>query len=107
VSPRLLFRTVAVLEACSWVGLLIGMYLKRVAETTDVGVQVMGPIHGVAFILYVGVTLVVSREAGWSKGRVVLGLVSSIPPLMTVWFDRWAERRDLLPDAWQRTASDA
>jgi integral membrane protein len=66
-------------------------------------VQIMGPIHGVAFVAYVIVTLLVASEAGWSRTQVALGLVSSIPPLMTVWFDRWAERRDLLPAAWRRT----
>lgn len=103
MSPLKLFRIAAVLEACSWVGLLVGMYLKHVAGTTDVGVQVMGPVHGIAFVSYVIVTLVVSGEAGWSRKQLALGLVSSIPPLMTVWFDRWAERRDLLPAAWRRT----
>jgi integral membrane protein len=107
VSPRLLFRTVAVLEGCSWIGLLIGMYLKHVAETTDLGVQIMGPIHGCAFVLYVAVTLAVARQGGWSPARVVLGLISSVPPLMTVWFDRWAEKREMLPDAWQGSTSGA
>lgn len=104
MSPLKLFRIAAVVEACSWAGLLVGMYLKRVAETTDVGVQVMGPIHGVAFIAYVIVALVVSGEAGWTKRQTALALVSSIPPLMTVWFDRWAEKRGLLPASWRKTA---
>lgn len=102
MSPLKLFRIVAVAEACSWVGLLIGMYFKRIAETTDVGVQVMGPIHGVAFIAYVIATLVVGSEAGWTKRQLALGLLASIPPLATVWFDRWAEKRNLLPAAWAR-----
>lgn len=107
MSPLKLFRIAAVAEACSWAGLLVGMYLKRVAETTDLGVQIMGPIHGVAFVGYVIVTLVVSGEAGWTRRQLALGLFSSIPPLMTVWFDRWAERRGLLPVAWRRTADGA
>lgn len=103
VSPLKLFRTVAVVEACSWLGLLVGMFLKHVAETTEAGVQIMGPIHGAAFVAYVIVTLVVAGEAGWSKKQLLLGLIASIPPLATVWFDRWAERRALLPAAWSRT----
>jgi integral membrane protein len=102
VSPLKLFRIAAVAEACSWAGLLVGMFLKHIAGTTEVGVQIMGPIHGAAFVAYLIVSLVVSGEAGWSRKQLALALVSSVPPLMTVWFERWAERRDLLPAAWRR-----
>ena len=40
-------------EALSWVGLLIGMYLKYVPRTTELGVHVFGPIHGAVFVAYV------------------------------------------------------
>ena len=83
MTPRtavLLFRAVAIAEALTWVGLLAGMYVKYVPETSEVGVQVFGPIHGAVFVLYVAVTLLTARRlrgspgscgtAGWS-GRPV------------------------------------
>ncbi len=100
MSPLLVFRVVAVTEALSWVGLLTGMFFKYVVDAGEVGVHVFGPIHGAAFVAYVAVTIAVAVSARWSLGRLVLGLVSSVPPLMTLWFDRYAERRDLLPDTW-------
>lgn len=103
MSPLKLFRIVAMLEACSWAGLVVSIYLKHVTRTTDLGVHVMGPIHGVAFIAYMVVTLLISQEAGWSTRQRALGLISGVPPLMTVWFDRWAEKHRLIPLAWTGT----
>ena len=91
------FRIVAVAEALSWIGLLIGMYVKYVPETTELGVKIFGPIHGGIFVAYVVVTLVASRALRWSTRTTVLALVCSIPPLATVWFERLATRNDKLP----------
>ena len=91
------FRIVAVAEALTWVGLLIGMYVKYVPETTELGVKVFGPIHGGIFVAYVVVALVASRVLRWSPRTTVLALVCSVPPLATVWFERLATRNDKLP----------
>ena len=87
VSPStaaLVFRVVAIAEACSWAGLLIGMFFKYVVVFDDLGVKVFGPIHGALFVAYVVVTLV--------------ALVASIPPLATLWFERRAQRRGMLSE---------
>jgi integral membrane protein len=100
VTPRTAataFRIVAVAEALSWVGLLIGMYLKYVPRTTELGVHVFGPIHGAIFVAYVVVALLTSRVLRWSPRTTVLALVCSVPPLATVWFERLATRNDRLP----------
>jgi integral membrane protein len=100
VTPRTAataFRIVAVAEALSWVGLLIGMYVKYVPETTELGVKVFGPIHGGIFVAYVVVALVASRVLRWSPRTTLLALVCSVPPLATVWFERLATRNDKLP----------
>ena len=91
MSPSL-FRRVAVAEAITWAGLLLGMVLKYVTETTELGVQVFGMVHGVVFIAYVLVTLAVAVDQQWSRGRTLLGLVCAIPPFFTLWFERYAVR---------------
>ena len=48
------FSVVAVAEAFSWAGLLLGMYLKHVAGTTELGVRIFGSLHGALFVTYVG-----------------------------------------------------
>src|SRR3712207_1207122 len=93
VNPRTAataFRVVAVAEALSWIGLLIGMYVKYVPEPTERGLKIFGPIHGGVFVAYVVVALVTARVLKWSGGTTLLALGASIPPLATVWFERRA-----------------
>jgi integral membrane protein len=102
VTPRTAataFRIVAVAEALSWVGLLIGMYVKYVPETTELGVKIFGPIHGGIFVVYVVVALVAARVLRWSAGTTLLALVASVPPLASVVFERWATRTGRLPES--------
>src|SRR3712207_546491 len=100
VNPRTAataFQVVAVAEALSWIGLLAGMFVKYVPETSELGVQVFGPIHGGIFVAYVVVALVASRVLRWPVATTVLALGASVPPLATVWFERHASRRGWLP----------
>ncbi|MEJ2870896.1 DUF3817 domain-containing protein [Actinomycetospora sp. OC33-EN08] len=90
------FRTVAIAEACSWTGLLIGMVFKYLVVFDDVGVRVFGPVHGALFVAYVVVTLLAARAFRWRPTTTIVGLVASIPPLATVWFERSVYRRGLL-----------
>ena len=62
MSPRTLYRGVAVAEAITWAGLLAGMFVKYVPATTEVGVTVFGPLHGIAFIAYCLATVVVGVD---------------------------------------------
>jgi integral membrane protein len=100
VNPRTVvtaFRVVAVAEACSWLGLLIGMFVKYVPETSELGVKIFGPIHGGIFVAYVLVTLLTARLLRWSPATALLALAASVPPLVTLWFERWATRTRRLP----------
>jgi len=100
VTPRTaatVFRTVAVAEACSWIGLLIGMFVKYVPETSELGVKIFGPIHGGIFMAYVVVALLAARILRWDVRTTLLALIASVPPLATLWFERWAARTGRLP----------
>lgn len=87
------FRVVAIAEAVSWVGLLIGMFFKYVVVENEVGVQVFGPVHGGLFVVYLVGVLVAGRSLRWSVRDVVIGVVCSVPPLATLWFERRMVRR--------------
>ena len=69
LTPRSLFRTLAVAEAITWTLLLIGMFLKYVTETTELGVRIFGMVHGVVFIAYCLVTVIVAIDQRWSVSR--------------------------------------
>jgi integral membrane protein len=91
------FRAVAIAEAVTWVLLLAGMFVKWVLRTSEVGVQVAGPVHGAVFIAYVVVTLIAWRALRWDPATALLALAASVPPLTTLWFERWAARTGRLP----------
>jgi len=86
------FRIVAVLEALTWLGLLIGMYFKYLPATGDAGVKIFGPIHGGVFVAYVLLAVITARIQRWSFWTTVFALGASIPPFCTIWFEVWANR---------------
>lgn len=101
MSPLKLFRRLAVAEAVTWALLLVGMFLKYVTETTELGVRVFGMAHGVVFIAYCLTAVFVAVNQRWSVGTAALAVASAVPPFMTVWFDRRAERRTQLDGPWR------
>jgi integral membrane protein len=48
-------------------------------------------------MLYVVISLLAWRVLRWSPGTALLALIASVPPLCTVWFERWAQRTGRLP----------
>jgi integral membrane protein len=87
------FRVVALLEAVSWAGLLVGMYFKYLASSpTEIGVKVFGMAHGLIFIAFVVVALLTGFAFKWAIGTWLLALIASIVPLGSVIFLIWADR---------------
>jgi integral membrane protein len=92
------FRLAAVAEAISWTGLLIGMAVKYGPAQDEVGVHVFGPIHGVLFLVFLVAALRVRRGQRWSTAVLAVALLSSVPPLGSVVFERWATRTGRLAE---------
>jgi len=91
------FAVVALFEAFTWAGLLVGMYLKyHAAEPTTAGVALFGPVHGVAFMVYVVVTVLAAVKLRWPWWAAGLALLAAVPPLVTLPLERWFKRRGLL-----------
>ncbi|WP_072687759.1 DUF3817 domain-containing protein [Rhodococcus marinonascens] len=85
------FRFVAILEAFTWLGLLVGMAFKYLpADGNEIGVKIFGPIHGCVFILYVLIAVWTARKLGWNRLTSFWALFASIPPFGTVVFEVWA-----------------
>ena len=65
----------ALLEAVSWVGLLVGMYFKYLGSPrTEVGVKVFGMAHGLVFIAFVVMGLLGGHCVQMGDGYVVAGV---------------------------------
>ena len=93
-----LFATMALIEALTWAGLLLGMFLKYVTETTDLGVWLFGRLHGLAFLAYVVTTPLVATRLRWPMWALLVALLAAIPPLVTWPVEWWFRRRGLLLD---------
>ena len=92
LNARTLFRAAALVEAATWLGLLVGMAFKYLLTGDETGVHVFGPLHGAAFIAYVVMTVVAARAYGWRLRTTLVALAASIPPLATWPLEAWAER---------------
>lgn len=88
-----IFRALAIAEAFSWAALLAGMALKWVTRTTELGVQIAGPIHGAFFISYAIAALSLWAMLRWPFRVALLSGISAVFPFATVWFERWAGHR--------------
>ncbi|WP_396927874.1 DUF3817 domain-containing protein [Mycolicibacterium sp.] len=87
------FRLVALAEAVSWVGLLVGMYFKYLGSPrTEIGVKVFGMAHGLVFIAFVITALMAGLAYKWGALTWLLALLGSIVPLGSVIFLIWADR---------------
>jgi integral membrane protein len=87
------FRSLALAEAVSWVGLLTGMYFKYLGTPrTEVGVKVFGMAHGLIFIAFVVVGVLLGIAVGWTVGTWLLALLAGIVPSGSVIFLIWADR---------------
>lgn len=93
------FRFVAIAEAISWGALLLAMVFKYGPVGTDVGVRVVGPIHGTIFLVYLVATIVVGMRCAWSPKVILLGLFAAVPPFFTVVFEKWVIRSGLLRES--------
>lgn len=76
------FRIVAVVEALSWLILIVATIVKYSTDPhKSLGVQIMGPIHGVLFLAYVALVLFeVRRKVGWNGRSTLIVLADSIIP---------------------------
>lgn len=91
-----LFATAALVEALTWTGLLVGMYMKYVSGTTDLGVWLFGRLHGLAFLGYVVVTVLVGARLRWPMWALLVALLAAVPPLLTWPVEFWFRHRGLL-----------
>ena len=99
-----LFSVIALLEGLTWAGLLIGMFLKYTTKTTELGVAIFGPLHGIVFISYVVVTILAAVRLRWPLWAALVAMLAAVPPLVTIPMEIWFKRRGLLSDPAARQA---
>ena len=83
-------RVVAIAEAVSYLCLLGAVIAKRMFDQ-PAGVSTIGPIHGVLFLSYFALVILVREERGWSMRETLTALVAAVIP-----FGGYAMERRLL-----------
>ncbi|MDQ3728132.1 MAG: DUF3817 domain-containing protein [Actinomycetota bacterium] len=90
ISIRTL-RFVALAEATSFLALLVATYIKY-ENDSPIGVEILGPIHGVLFLAYVAVALGVRASEGWNNLTTLAVLLGAVVPFGGFVVDRWLAR---------------
>jgi integral membrane protein len=85
------FRYIALLEATTFLLLLMASYLKHVNDQ-PLGVEILGPIHGILFIAYVVLALNLREQQEWSGRTTLLILLGAVLPFGGYVVDRWLDR---------------
>ena len=82
------FRFVALAEATSFLILLTCSFAARG------GVPIMGPIHGMLFLGYVLIALMIREDARWTGKETILVLAGAVLPFGGFAVDRWLAGRE-------------
>lgn len=81
------FRVVAVVEAVTYLLLLGAVVVKRVLDGPDF-VSFLGPVHGIAFLVYLVLVLRIRERQGWNLARTIVVILASAVPFGGFWVER-------------------
>jgi len=74
-------RIVAIVEAVSFLLLVVAVVFKYGPPDNEAGVKVMGPVHGTLFLIFVLLTIIVAADEKWRLKRTLLTLLCAVIPL--------------------------
>lgn len=87
------FRYVALAEATTFLALLVASVVKNTGGS-EIGVKILGPIHGLLFVVYVLMVWQLHDEAGWTRKQTFWILVGAVLPFGGYVVDWWLARRE-------------
>ena len=83
-----IFRIIALLEGISYI-LLLGIAVPiKYGMDNPTYVKLLGMPHGILFIAYIILTLVVSSKLKWSNRTTLIVLLASVIPFGTFFVDK-------------------
>jgi integral membrane protein len=105
VSPKRLFRALALAEAVTWTILVVAMILKYAAGV-DWAVLVGGSIHGFVFLAYAFAAVLIGVNQRWSLGIIAFAVLTAIIPYATIPFEMRLVRRGRLDGDWRHERTE-
>lgn len=89
---KVLFHVVAIAEAITWAGLLWGMYMRYISDSSLDPVPFWGMLHGMVFIAYCVMAVVAAWRFRWRFWELLVAWVMAVPPFTTVVLEIWYSR---------------
>ena len=86
-APTGAFRITAYVEAATYLVLLAAVVLYRLLDGPDF-ISVLGPIHGVAFLVYLMLALRIRESQDWGLWDLVVVVVAAAVPFGGFWAGR-------------------
>ena len=105
LTPKKLYRIVAIAEAITWT-LLISALILRATADLPIAVTIAGSIHGFVFLAYGATAVLTANNQRWGVGLGALAVITAIVPYATIPFDLWAQRAAKLEGDWRREATN-
>lgn len=91
-------RRISVIEAVSYLALLGAAVIKR-TEGSEVGVKVIGPIHGILFLVFAAMLLRDHSKLGWPLWKALSAVFIGSLPLGGFFLERrWLKPLMRLPE---------
>ena len=81
------FRVVAVIEAVSYVALVLASIAHRVSQTQNF-VPKIGPIHGVIFLVYLSFAFLLRRALRWDTSTTLFVILAAVIPLGGIYVEQ-------------------
>jgi integral membrane protein len=80
-------RRISVIEAISYLALLLATVLKRTHDA-ELGVQILGPVHGLLYLVFAGMFIARREALGWMWSKTIAALVIGSLPFGGFWLDQ-------------------
>ncbi len=77
----------SIVEAVTYLGLVAATIVKYTAGD-ERGVEILGPIHGVLFLVFAGLLLIHYDDMGWPWWKAFLAMIIGSLPFGGFWVER-------------------
>ncbi|MDQ2699679.1 MAG: DUF3817 domain-containing protein [Actinomycetota bacterium] len=105
MTPKKLFRIVAIAEAITWTLLIAGLIVRAVTGQT-LPTTIAGGIHGFVFLSYGATAVLLAVNQRWHPGVAATAIVSAVVPYATIPVELWLARTGRLDGDWRREQTD-
>ena len=83
-----IFRIISFLEGLSYLLLLFIATPIKYLQGDESYVKMLGMPHGILFMLYIVLTIVIKKEMNWDNKTLAIVLIASILPFGTFYIDK-------------------